>query len=53
MAEKLMGKTGLPIKAPVMMYKVVVQVVLLCESEIWRVTDAMMTVLEDFHHSII
>ena len=32
-----------------MMYKLVVQVVLLYGSEIWVVTDAMMTVLEGFH----
>ena len=35
-----------------MMYKAVVQAVLLYGSEIWVVTDVMMTVLEGFHHMI-
>ena len=35
-----------------MEYKVVVQVVLLYGSEIWVATDAMMTLLEGFHHRI-
>ena len=34
MVKKVMGNTGVTIKAPVMMYKVVVQVVLLYGSEI-------------------
>ena len=35
-----------------MMYKAVVQAVLLYGSEIWVVTDVMMTVLDVFHHMI-
>ena len=35
-----------------MMYKTVVQVVLLYGSEIWVVMEATMTVLECFHYSI-
>ena len=45
MAEKFMGNTGALFKARDMMYKVVVQVVLLYGSEIWVVTDAIMKVL--------
>ena len=47
-----MGKTGLPIKAQKMIYKELVQAVILYGSERWVVTDAMMTVLEGFHHRI-
>ena len=35
-----------------MVYKAVVQVVLLYGSEIWVVTDAIMTVMEGFRHRI-
>ena len=52
MIAKVMGKKGAPIKAQPMMYKMVVQAVLLYGSEIWVVIDAMMMVLEGFHHSI-
>ena len=45
MLAKVLGKTGAPIKARAMVYKVVVQVVLLYGSEIWVVTDAIMKVL--------
>ena len=47
-----MGKTGLPIKYHAMMYKAVVQAVLLYVSEIWGATETMMTALEEFHHII-
>ena len=50
--EKVLAKTGSPIKARTMMYKVVVHVVLLYPSEIWVVTDAIMTVLDGFCHRI-
>ena len=47
-----MGKTGATIKSWEMVYKVLVQVVLLYGSKIWVVTDAMMKVMELFHHRI-
>ena len=47
-----MEKTGKPIKAHAIMYKAAVQVVLMCGSKIWLVKNAMMTVLEVFHHRI-
>ena len=52
MVEKVMGKTGATIKARLMVYKALVWAVLMYGSEIWLLTDAMMTVLEGFHHSI-
>ena len=52
MVSKLMEKTGKPIKAHAIMYKAAVQVVLMCGSKIWLVKNAMMTVLEVFHHRI-
>ena len=52
MVEKVMGKTGATIKPRLMVYKAVVWAVLMYGSEIWLLTDAMMTVLEGFHHSI-
>ena len=47
--EKVMGKTGAPIKYQAMMYKVVFQAVLLYGRKIWVVTYRMMTVLYIFH----
>ena len=41
------------IKAREMVYKEVVQVVLLYGRKIWVVTDAMMTVLEGFNHRFV
>ena len=35
-----------------MLYKVVVQMMLLYEVEIWVVIDAIMTVMEGFHHRV-
>ena len=46
----VLGKTRAPIKARAMMYKSVVQEVLLYVREIWEVTDTLMAVLEVFHH---
>ena len=48
----MLVNTGVHIKAQAMMYKVVVQVVLLYERESWVVTDVMMVVLDGFHHRI-
>ena len=52
MVAKVLGKTGAPIKDRTMIYKAVVQLVLLYGSEIWLVKYVTMTVLEGFHHSI-
>ena len=48
----MIGKTGGPLKAWEMIYKVVSQAVLLYGREIWVVTDAMMKVLEGICHKI-
>ena len=42
-----------PVKAQAMIYKAVVQAVLLYGIKIWVVTDVMMMVLEGFHHRIV
>ena len=47
---KVIGKMRDLIMARAMMYKVVVQAVILYGSEIWVVTDAMMTFLDSLHH---
>ena len=47
-----MEKMGEPIKACEIIYKVVVQKVLMYGTRILVVTDGIMTVLEGFHHSI-
>ena len=52
MLEKVLGKTGSPIKDREMMYKAVVQAVLLYRRDIWVVTDAITTFLEGFHRRI-
>ena len=43
---------GSPIEEHAMMYKAVVQAVLLYRRKIWVVMDTMMTVIEGFHHRI-
>ena len=48
----VLGKKEERIKLRAMMYKVVVHMVLLYGREIWVVTDAMMMVLQGFHHRI-
>ena len=50
--EKVLGKTRAPIKAQEMMYKAVVQEVLMYGSEIWVVIYMMMAIIEGLHHSI-
>ena len=42
MVEKVLGKTGATIKPQVIMYKAVVQAVLLYWREIWVLMDVMM-----------
>ena len=49
---KVLVKTGAPIKSRAMMYKAVVQAVLLYGRIIWVMTDAMIMVIEGFHHRI-
>ena len=39
-------------KARAMLYKAVVHTVLIYECDSWVVTDAMMTVVEVFHHRV-
>ena len=52
MVSKVLGIMGDPIKAQLIMYKAVFQVVILYGSETWVVMYAMMRVLEGFHHRI-
>ena len=52
MLAKVLGEMVSSMKSQSMMYKALVQTVLLYGSEIWVVTDTMMTVLEGFHHRI-
>ena len=52
LVAKVMGKAGALIKARVIIYKVIIQAVLLCGRKIWMVTDVIMTVLKVFHHRI-
>ena len=52
MVEKVLGKTGAPVKSQEMMYKLLVQDFILYRIKIWLVMDAMMMVLEGFHHNI-
>ena len=48
----MLGKMGATIKFYAMMYKAIVQSVVLYGSRILVVTDAMMMVLEGFHNRI-
>ena len=50
--SKCAREYGAPIKAWTIMYKVVVQAVLLYGSERWGVTDSTMAVSEVFHKRI-
>ena len=52
MLAKLVGKMGVNIKAQGVMYKAVVQAVLLYGIEIWVVAEVMVTVMESFHQRI-
>ena len=51
--KTVLVKAGEMVRALEMMYKVVVQTVLLYRSESWIVTDAMMKLLEGFNHQIL
>ena len=48
----MLGNMEPPIKTQEMIYKAVVQAVLLYSRKIWVVTDVMIMVLEGFHNSI-
>ena len=48
----MMGKVGAPINARVMMYKAILQAVILNWNEIWVVTDVVMILLEGLYHMI-
>ena len=52
MVSNVLRKTWAPLKDWVMMYKSVVQAVLLYSRKRWVVTYEMMTVLEVFHNNI-
>ena len=52
MATKVLCNMGEMIKAKAMMYKAVLQAVLLYGSKIWVVKDEMIMALEEFHHRI-
>ena len=43
---------GAHVKARAVLYKAVVHTVLIYECDSWVVTDAMMTVVEVFHHRV-
>ena len=50
MLAKVLTKAGAAVRARDIMYKAVVQTMLLYASESWVDTGAMLTVLEGFHH---
>ena len=52
MVSRVMEKAGTTVQARAMIYKAVVQTVLLYGSKSWMITGAMMKVLEAFHHHI-
>ena len=52
MAEKLTKKSGVVVWAQEMMYKEMVQTVLLYGRERWVVTEVMLTVLEGFNNQV-
>ena len=52
MVAKVLGKTGVPINDRSMIYKAVVQGMLIYRGEIWVVMDMIMTVQKVLHHRI-
>ena len=52
MMSKVTKKTKSMVQEWEMVYKVVVQMVLLYGSDSWVVTEAMLKVLEGFHHRV-
>ena len=53
MVATVLTKEGVPVRALVILYKVVVNMVLLYGNEIWVTTGGMLTVLEGFHHWLV
>ena len=52
MVTKVLTNMGAVVQAQAMMNKVVVHMVILYRIESWEVTEAMMKVLEGFHHQL-
>ena len=52
MLANVLRQTGAHVKSQAMLYKTLVQTMLLYGCERWVVKDTMMTVLEDFHHRV-
>ena len=52
MISRILGKEGATPRAKGLFYKTIVQAVLLYSCETWVLTDAMIKVLESFHHKI-
>ena len=52
MVMKVVSNTGAMVRAWGMLYKAVVQLVLLYVSESWVVMGPMLKVLEDFYHRV-
>ena len=50
MIARVLVKTGATVRAHWMMYKAVAQSLILYSSEIWVVMEAMIKILEGFHH---
>ena len=50
MVETVLRNTGATVRARTMVYKAVVQTVILYGKESWLVTEAMLKVLEEFYH---
>ena len=53
MVAKVLTKEGALLRALEMLYKVVVNMVLLYGNEIWVAMGGIMTVLEGFHHWVV
>ena len=52
MVAKVLVMAGVTVRARLTMYKVVVHTVFLYGRNSWVVTDAMLKVLEGFHHRV-
>ena len=53
MIAKVLIKERAPVRSLAMLYKVVVNMVLLYGNEIWVAMGGIMTVLEGFHHWVV
>ena len=52
MVEKLLKNTGATVRSREMMYKAVVQTVLLDSIKSWVMTEVMLKVMEGFHYRV-